>query len=263
MSLQRRRPKPGARQIRPGKLPRILDAAQLWIKNIVYNLPVPPVQSSSRPLLVLFAKAPVPGRVKTRLAAEWGEEAAAGLHSAFVLDTLEKLRHFNKFADLELHTDISTDAWGETGVARDLQVAGTLELKLIHALSRGLDQGRSVVMILGSDSPTLPDECIHRLLESRADVALGPCEDGGYYAIACRRVASEMFTGVKWSTGHVLEQTERAAGACGLAVERGQLWYDVDFPADVMRLAAESRLPRHTREILRKLAIAGPAERKH
>ncbi len=99
MSLQRRRPKPGARQIRPGKLPRILDAAQLWIKNIVYNLPVPPVQSSSRPLLVLFAKAPVPGRVKTRLAAEWGEEAAAGLHSAFVLDTLEKLRQFNKFAD--------------------------------------------------------------------------------------------------------------------------------------------------------------------
>jgi rSAM/selenodomain-associated transferase 1 len=221
------------------------------------------VQSRSRPLLILFAKAPVPGVVKTRLAAEWGDAAAAGLHSAFVLDTLEKLRRFNKFADLELHTDISTDAWGETGVARDLQAAGTLELKLIHALGRGLDQGRSVVMILGSDSPTLPDECIHGLMESRADVALGPSEDGGYYAIACRRIASQMFRGVEWSTRNVLEQTERAARACGLSVERGQLWYDVDFPADVLRLTAETRLPRHTREILRKLAIAGPTERKH
>ena len=185
------------------------------------------------------------------------------MHSAFVLDTLEKLGQFKNFAGIELHTDISTDAWGETGVARDLQAAGTLELKLIHALSRGLDQGRSTVMILGSDSPTLPDECVHRLLESRADVALGPCEDGGYYAIACRRVASQMFNGVEWSTGNVLEQTERAARACGLTVERGRLWYDVDFPADVMRLGAESRLPRHTQEILRKLAIAGPTERKH
>ena len=72
-----------------------------------------------------------------------------------------------------------------------------------------------------------------------------------------------MFNGVEWSTGNVLEQTERAARACGLTVERGRLWYDVDFPADVMRLGAESRLPRHTQEILRKLAIAGPTERKH
>jgi rSAM/selenodomain-associated transferase 1 len=249
--------------MRLAKLPRILDAAQLWIKNIVYNLPVPLVQPLSRPLLVLFAKAPIPGGVKTRLAAEWGDAAAARLHSAFVLDTLEKLRQFSKFADLELHTDISTDAWGETGVARDLQAAGALELKLIHALGRGLDQGRSVVMILGSDSPTLPHQCIHGLLESKADVALGPCEDGGYYAISCRRVASQMFHGVEWSTSNVLEQTERASRSCGLTVERGQLWYDVDFPADVMRLAAEPRLPRHTRQILRELAITGPTERKH
>jgi rSAM/selenodomain-associated transferase 1 len=223
---------------------------------------VPYVQSRSRPLLVLFAKAPVPGSVKTRLAAEWGDAAAAALHSAFVLDTLEKLGQFKDFADLELHTDVPTDAWSKTGVARDLQAAGTLELKLIHALSRGLDRGRSTVIVVGSDSPTLPDECIHRLLESRADVALGPCEDGGYYAIACRRVASQMFSGVEWSTRNVLEQTERAARGCGFIVERGQLWYDVDFPGDVKRLAAESRLPRHTREILRKLAIAGPSERK-
>jgi len=220
------------------------------------------VQSRSRPLIILFAKAPVPGSVKTRLAAELGDAAAAALHSAFVMDTLEKLRQFKDFADLELHTDVPTDAWSETSVAHDLQAAGNLELKLIHALRRGLDQGRSTVMILGSDSPTLPATYIHRLLESNADVALGPCEDGGYYAITCRRIASQMFSGVEWSTPNVLEQTERAARACGLTVERGQLWYDVDFPADVMRLAAESSLPRHTREILRKLAIAGPSERK-
>jgi len=262
VSLQRRGPETGSRADTIGKAADPGRRTTL-IKNIVYNLPVRYVQSRSRPLLVLFAKAPVPGRVKTRLAAEWGDAAAAALHSAFVLDTLEKLNQFKDFADLELHIDVPTDAWGETGVARDLQADGNLGLKLIHALSRGVEQGRSTVMILGSDSPTLPDACIHRLLESRADVAIGPCEDGGYYAISCRRVASQMFSGVEWSTRNVLEQTERAARACGLTVERGQLWYDVDFPADVKRLAAESPLPRHTREILRKLAIAGPTERKH
>ena len=98
-------------------------------------------------------------------------------------------------------------------------------------------------MVLGSDSPTLPRGHIQRLLDSKADVALGPCEDGGYYAIACRRVRPEMFTGVEWSTSHVLEQTERAVRASGLSVERGDLWYDVDGPEDLARLMKDPALP--------------------
>ena len=201
--------------------------------------------------MILFAKAPVPGRVKTRLAAAIGAGPAAELYRAFVADTIAKLTEFRDFADIELHTDTLTDAWSEPGVARDLQATGGLELKLLHALAGALQSGRPQAMILGSDSPTLPREHIQRLLDSVADVALGPCEDGGYYAIACRRVHSEMFNGVEWSTSHVLEQTERAVRASGLSVERGDLWYDVDGPEDLARLMKEQALPPCTRQAVR------------
>lgn len=201
--------------------------------------------------MILFAKAPMPGRVKTRLAAAIGAEQAAELYRAFVADAISKLAEFRDVADIELHTDTSTDAWTEQGVARDLQVAGGLELKLLHALAAALQSGRPQAMILGSDSPTLPRGHIQRLLDSAADVALGPCEDGGYYAIACRRVHPEMFGGVEWSTPHVLEQTERAVRATGLSVERGDLWYDVDGPDDLARLMKEPALPPCTRQAAR------------
>jgi rSAM/selenodomain-associated transferase 1 len=193
--------------------------------------------------MILFAKAPIAGYVKTRLAREIGARRAAELHRAFVTDSLAKLKEFTSAADLQLHTDIPTDAWSELNVAREVQTSGGLQLKLLHALGHGLAAGRPQVIVFGSDSPTLPHAHVQRLLDSTADVAFGPCEDGGYYAIACRRVHPDMFAGVAWSTPDVLEQTERAARACGLSVERGDLWYDVDGPEDLARLMAEAELP--------------------
>jgi rSAM/selenodomain-associated transferase 1 len=203
-----------------------------------------------RPVLIVFAKAPVAGRVKTRLAAGIGARRAAGLYRAFVADTLENLKQFAHLADLELHTDILTDAWDDLDVTRLLQTPGGLQLKMLHALSNALAAGRPQAIIFGSDSPTLPASHIQRLLDAPEDVALGPCEDGGYYAIACRRVHPEMFTGVEWSTPHVLDQTERAARACGLSVERGDLWYDVDGPEDLERLIGKPELPPWTRRAM-------------
>ena len=200
--------------------------------------------------MILFAKAPIPGRVKTRLATVIGAARAAELHRAFVADMIAKLREFREVADIELHTDIVTDAWKEPDVAHDLQTPGDLALKLFHAIGGALRAGRPQALIFGSDSPTLPHAHVQRLLDSMADVTLGPCEDGGYYAIACRRADSRMFAEVEWSTRNVLEQTERSARACGLSVERSDVWYDVDEPEDLARLAAEPELPGHTRRAL-------------
>ena len=200
--------------------------------------------------MILFAKAPVPGSVKTRLAATIGASRAAELHTAFVADMIEKLNAFKDFADIEVHTDIPTDAWTKAAVTRRLQAPGNLELKLFHALADAFRAGRPHVIILGSDSPTLPRTHIQRLLDAKADVAIGPCEDGGYYAIGCRRAHPDMFAGVEWSTGKVLEQTESALRMCGLSFERGEIWYDVDGPADLARLIAERELPGYTRQAL-------------
>jgi hypothetical protein len=206
--------------------------------NLVYN-------ASMRPSVILFAKAPIPGQVKTRLRGVSAVEAAR-LHAAFVRDTVEMLRRFQPRADLELHTDVPTDEWTDLEVSRFLQAGEDLGARMLSALETRLAEGRPQAVVLGSDAPTLPPSHVARLLDSTADVALGPAEDGGFYAIACRRTDPRMFAGVAWSEPVTLEQTLRAARACGLRVELGEPWYDVDTIEDLRRLAASAGLPRHT-----------------
>jgi glycosyltransferase A (GT-A) superfamily protein (DUF2064 family) len=93
-------------------------------------------------------------------------------------------------------------------------------------------------MVVGSDAPAIPEGHLRMLLASTADVALGPTEDGGFYAIATRRTHSAMFTGVEWSSGLELRQTIRACEACGLTVELGPRWFDIDTPEDLERARA-------------------------
>jgi uncharacterized protein len=193
-----------------------------------------------RPAIILFAKAPIAGHVKTRLQPALGAEATLKLHEAFVLDMLDKLLTLEPVADIELHTDIQTDEWQRPQVTSRVQTSGDLGLKMLHAL------GGRRACIVGSDAPTLPISHIEALLASPADVALGPCDDGGYYAISCRRTHPEMFRGVEWSSAQALDQTEEAARRCSLSVERGPSWFDVDRPEELDRLLREGNLPRHT-----------------
>jgi uncharacterized protein len=209
-----------------------------------------------RPAIILFAKAPVAGNVKTRLQETLGVEATLALHEAFVLDMLDKLLTLSETADIEFHTDIETDAWRDSQVTRKLQCHGDLGLKMLHALSSALAQGREAVCIVGSDAPTLPAGYLRTLLASPADVALGPCEDGGYYAICSRRTDPMMFRGVKWSSEDALAQTETAARACRLTVERGPVWYDVDRPEDLLRLRKDANLPQRVHLALQIISNA-------
>ena len=176
----------------------------------------------------------MPGRVKTRL--EVDPIRAAELHSAFVRETLTMLDQFPGIADVEISTDEPAKSWSEFHFSRSLQVPGDLGQRLFAAIRGALDGGRPRVLILGSDSPTLPPGHVRTLLASRADVAIGPTEDGGFYGIACRRAAPEMFHEVRWSSASVLEDTVRALQRCGLTFELGPHWFDVDTPADLERL---------------------------
>jgi rSAM/selenodomain-associated transferase 1 len=189
-----------------------------------------------RPAIIVFAKAPVPGRVKTRLAASIGPAAAARLYAEFVARMLETLAAWPDLADIEIHTDTPTNVWDAYGFPRRLQAAGALSLKLFHALDSALRRGHPAALVAGSDSPTLPAGYLQELLESKADVSFGPCEDGGYYAVAARRVHPRMFDGVAWSGPSALGDNENACRACGLTVWRGPGWYDIDTVEDLRRL---------------------------
>jgi rSAM/selenodomain-associated transferase 1 len=185
------------------------------------------------PLIIIFAKAPRPGYVKTRLGLE--PETAALIHADFVRQTLQTTCQFCGEAELELSVDVPCTSWQEFSVRRSVQGEGDLGVRLYRALERGLSAGHSRVVILGSDSPTLPSGHIRFLLTCAADVVFGPTVDGGYYGIACNKIMPTIFQGVRWSTDNALRDSIVSVGRCGLSYGIGPKWFDIDRPEDLMR----------------------------
>jgi rSAM/selenodomain-associated transferase 1 len=190
-------------------------------------------------LVILFARAPVAGQVKTRLAAGVGAAVAARLHTAFVRDIAAKA---SARFPVELHLDEQTSAWPELACPRRLQPPGDLGLRMRQAMEEALARGFERVAILGTDAPDLPEAHIQELFESESDVRLGPAEDGGFWGIACTRIVGTMFDGVPWSSSRTLKATEAACHRCGLSVSLASVWADVDEPADLQRLVASASL---------------------
>lgn len=206
-----------------------------------------------RPLILVFAKAPVAGRVKTRLLGVLDPVQAAELHACLVRDTLETVLEVRDLAGVAIHTDEVTSAWREYPVEHGVQCEGDLGARMYHVLEEGLAAGHPRVMIVGSDTPELQAEDLHELLSLDADVTLGPTEDGGYYAIACRRTHARMFDGVRWSSEHALADSMRASEACGLTTAMGAHRWDVDRAEDLIRLADLHAARRHAAAFCRQL----------
>lgn len=183
-------------------------------------------------MVIVFAKAPAPGRVKTRLLPLLGADGAARFHESMVACLLRSLRQ----APVELHTDCLTGAWPFFQGVRRLQAEGDLGVRMLHALKTALAQGHTRVTLLGSDCPQVEWGAMRRLVNSAADIALGAASDGGFWAISARRVHPAMFEGVAWSTSSTLMETLRSCRRCGLSTSAGPLLSDVDEPRDFARL---------------------------
>jgi rSAM/selenodomain-associated transferase 1 len=198
--------------------------------------------------LVLFAKAPLPGRVKTRLSPLLSPEQAAEFHWACVCDTWEKIEQ----VPVQSRYFYSDNAWTNGHVPaspeqRALQRGADLGDRMLSCFQELHARGHRRVLIIGSDSPTLPLAYIEQGLDAleRADAVIGPSEDGGYYAIGCRESYPQMFSGVPWSAGDTLQKTEAGLRALGLRVHLLPAWYDVDTANDLRRLGMEASLPPH------------------
>ncbi len=208
-----------------------------------------------RPVIIVFAKAPRPGFVKTRLIPRVGAEGACRLHEAFVRDTLSMLRELENICDIEIHADSPWDDWAADHYILKLQAEGNLGTRMRIALESGLNELRPVAAILGSDSPSLPAAYVQQILDCPADACLGPASDGGFYAIACRKTMPAMFDGVTWSSPQTLEQTVAAIKATGLTVTLGPDWYDIDSGEDLHRLASDRNMRPATAEALRSVGL--------
>jgi rSAM/selenodomain-associated transferase 1 len=197
--------------------------------------------------LVVFAKYWQSGRVKTRLVPQIGAPRASALHRCFLTTTLERMsgcgdRRCLVYSPPESEAQFRRLVAGRPWQLRQ-QEGEDLGARLNNDMQSSFRAGNRRVVIVGADSPTLPLVWIDRafeLLESH-DVTLGPTDDGGYYLIGLRRPLAMLFERIDWGTRRVWAQTmdrlQAVSGSFSFAVL--PLWYDVDRPADLRRLADE------------------------
>jgi glycosyltransferase A (GT-A) superfamily protein (DUF2064 family) len=140
----------------------------------------------------------------------------------------------------------------------DVQGGNGLGDALESAFALGQGDARGGVAVLGTDSPTLGAEVItaaFAALASGADVAIGPCEDGGYYLLAAHRLHLSLFRGMPWSTDRVAAITRERCLEAGLSTHELPTWYDVDDAPSLVRLEEDLRnrpadVAPHTRALL-------------
>jgi len=195
----------------------------------------------TRRILLVFAKAPLPGRVKTRLAATLGNEEAARIYRALGSRVVDQLRggpyrtviYYDPPEDRALF-----ESWfGTEGLEFEAQPTGGLGRRLTEGFRRGFLTGE-LVCAVGTDAPGVDRHRVEEAFETVASVsgpavALGPAMDGGYYLVALNRPAPAIFEGIPWSTSGVLEKSMERARAQGFHTSLLPMLADVDRPEDV------------------------------
>ncbi len=197
--------------------------------------------------LILFGRAPIPGRVKTRLAGVLAPEGAARLYRAFLEDAARV--YAGSAWSSVLYADPDPDESSLAAIfgapwRREAQVGAGLGDRLADAFEGERSRGGSAVLAVGSDHPALPRrslEELFRAVEEGEDVALIPAQDGGYCAIALslRAAPSAVFRDVPWSSERTLEVTVARAREEGLRAVLLTPAYDVDRPEDLRTLARD------------------------
>ena len=187
--------------------------------------------------LILFARDPILGKVKTRLSPFLEEEDILKLYTCFLQDSLDNIRQVEN-VDHFVGIAPSNESGFFTGTPGSdirlfVQEGESLGDKMRRAIQDRFAEGYERVVIIGSDSPSLPASYICLALGSDKDMVLGPSTDGGYYLIGMRGKVIEVFNGVTWGTETVLRETCAHLEQNGASLELLPVWYDVDSPEDL------------------------------
>jgi rSAM/selenodomain-associated transferase 1 len=199
------------------------------------------VQFSDSKILI-FTKAPVPGKVKTRLARSLGAEAAARFYHQLVEHTVQR---FSAAAVAPLECCCAPDdrhplfaqLAGSYGVSLSIQRGGDLGERMANAASMALGNHVAVILV-GGDCPVLTPAHIEQALlwlHGGQDAVLGPAEDGGYVLLGLRRFDQRLFEGIQWGENGVAEATRERLAALGWQWRELEMLWDLDRPRDLER----------------------------
>jgi len=200
------------------------------------------------PAVAVMAKVPGAAPVKSRLHAALGPERATELYRCFLLDRLDGLaalpsviRRVVAFSPPEAADQMA--ALAPPGVDRLAQRGDDLAARLTGVFDDLFEEGHIAVVAMDSDSPTLPMAYVAQaadvLAHGRADVVIGPSDDGGYYLVGLDRRCPKLFDGIPWSTSEARAATLARARDLGLSALLLPRWFDVDTPEDLRRLCAD------------------------
>lgn len=196
--------------------------------------------SQNRCALILFAKHPVMGKVKTRLAKDTDDDFALNIYKCFIKDSL------NRFGVVDADLIMFVRGKSVIGTFKKTfsikipcypQITGDLGLRMQHAMQKMFLQDYNRVAIVGSDSPDLPVSYINDAFYylSKNDVVIGPSYDGGYYLIGCSisLPLTRLFLNIEWSTNKVLSQTLDRIKTNGYSCHLLEKWRDIDTLKDL------------------------------
>jgi rSAM/selenodomain-associated transferase 1 len=210
--------------------------------------------------LVIMAKAPRPGMVKTRLAQSLPPAAAIELYRCLLLDTIALAQSLDDgdvaimcpASDVE---DLSRMAGDRVHVVA--QMGDGLAAGLTSVFAKFASVGHRRVIAFNSDSPHLPASALKRAFEAlvTCDLVIGPTDDGGYYIVGAKSPHPALFEGDGMGTKNALDALLERAHTMKLSVGFTDPFYDIDVMADVRRLVAElqpdpARAPRTARWLL-------------
>jgi rSAM/selenodomain-associated transferase 1 len=235
--------------------------------------------------LAVMAKAPRPGKVKTRLAPPLTLDQSATINICFLRDTTENIATVaasGLAASVISYTPVGDEALFDTLLPADFalipQRGDGFGERLLTTAEDLFACGYGSVCLIDSDSPTVPtaafEQAVAELARPGDRIVLGPSHDGGYYLIGLKRAHPEPFANITWSTATVFAETIAAAKAASIETVVLPLWYDVDDAATLDVLIAEllhsTRPPfttipgypaQHTRDFLGKLNQQGSDRR--
>ncbi|MBI5050314.1 MAG: TIGR04282 family arsenosugar biosynthesis glycosyltransferase [Nitrospirae bacterium] len=207
--------------------------------------------------LIIFVKAPVLGTVKTRLQPSLGAEETLKLYKSFVTEIVSKcagLKGIAKFLGCSPSRDgdfIQRLAGTHEFESFD-QRGKNLGEKIVNAFRDYFKKGYTEIVLIGSDSPTIPAEYIKLAFSElrKNDFVIGPCCDGGMYLVgAKKKIMSEIFRNITWDTGEVLNKVLKKTNSLNVRYSLLPFWYDIDTIEDLNFLA------NHRRYLERKLRV--------
>ncbi|MBB4636748.1 TIGR04282 family arsenosugar biosynthesis glycosyltransferase [Longimicrobium terrae] len=189
--------------------------------------------------MLVFVRAPELGRVKTRLAATIGHQAALRVYRRLAEHAVDAARGLPEAGIRVHHTPADAEpavrAWLGDGLTLLPQAEGDLGVRMRDAFARAFADGHGRVVIIGSDLPEMSTELLRRAFAALedADAVIGPARDGGYYLLGLTRPVTGVFDGIAWSTPEVFDATMDRLRAAGMEPVVLETLADVDEVDDL------------------------------